>query len=541
MKTWWRRLPIKNKLQIPIQLVLLLVMTVAQRTALDAYEQGILDEARNKAVVSADGLLNGLNMLMVNGTIGQADQRELLVKKMGASEGVLELRVIRNKPVQDQFGVGLPSEQAIDDLDRRALQTAQIQTKLLKQEGKTALRVVVPFIARTEFRGTQCLMCHDVPDGTVNGAGSITLNLAAEYDQFEKVNYLMWGVQLIIQVMLYLMIGWLIGKVMASVDELQHAMQIMQQDGDLSGRASLISEDEIGKTSLAFNELAQSFQTIVSRVEKHATQVASAAHSLAEETAQISQSSQQQSDAANQTARAVGQMSVSIAQVAETTSHVAGLSNESLERANHGQGSLQEMMQQLVHVELAVNEIATVVGEFVSNTQSITSMTQQVRDIAEQTNLLALNAAIEAARAGEQGRGFAVVADEVRKLAEKSAQSATQIDEVTRSLGTQSGHVEETVQRGLGALQRSQTHIREVSNVLVQANSLVSSVNQGMSEIAGSINRQRDSSHEITENVEHISEMASKSNEAVKRTVAEIKSMEHLAEELSRTVGRFKV
>ena len=541
MIKWWSRLSLKSKLQIPIQLVLIVVLTMVQMTALDRFEEHVLEGAREKAVVSADGVINGLNLLMLNGIISQEDQRTLLVKKMGASEHVLELRVIRNKPVQDQFGPGMPSEQPVDDLDRLALSSAKQQKELLEKNGVRALRVVVPFIASKEFRGTNCLMCHTVPEGTVNGAASITLDISGEYAVVKRVSLTLWGAQIVLQIALYFIIGWLIGLVTKPAKELQKAMQTMQADGDLSRRVVVRSEDEIGQTSKAFNDLANGFHVIVTQVDGHAHQVADAARLLAQDAEQLALSMQRQSDAAGSTSRAVEQVGASIAQVAEGTDQVARLSNESLERANRGQQSLQDMMRELARVESSVQEIAVDVGKFVSNTQSITNMTQHVRDIAEQTNLLALNAAIEAARAGEQGRGFAVVADEVRKLAEKSAQSAMQIDEVTQALGAQSGQVELTVQRGLAALQGSQAHIREVTSVLVEANSSVDGVNRGLESISVSINRQRDASQEITRNVDQIADMASRSNDVVKRTVVAVKSMEELAENLNKTIGRFKV
>jgi len=541
MGNWWSNLSLRNKLQLPIQLILLVVLVLVQRIALDSFEGNVLDEAKGKALISADGVLNGLNMLMINGIISDTEQRALYIKKMGASDKVNELRVIRNKPVQDQFGPGMPSEQAVDEIDRAALQTAQVQTKLSTQAGGESLRVVVPFIARSEFRGTNCLMCHNVTEGTVNGAASITLDMTEDFALLRKANYAMWGAQFVVQLFLYFAIGWLIGLMTRPVRELQQVMQAMQRSGDLSRRLTVRGQDEIGQAGQAFNDFAQSFQVIVSQVDGHAGQVANAAHRLTENTKQIAQSTQEQSHAAGTTSSAVAQVSDSISRVAEGAANVAKLSEESANRAHQGQHSLQEMMHELQSVEKAVNEIATSVGEFVSNTRSITNMTQQVRDIAEQTNLLALNAAIEAARAGEQGRGFAVVADEVRKLAEKSASSALQIDEVTQIISAQSAKVEKTVQSGMSALQSSQAHIAEVTSVLSAANVSVDGVNRGLEEIVASINQQRDASQEIARNVERIASMANQSNKVVKSAVEEVTQMELISENLGKTIGRFKV
>ncbi|MDP1594673.1 MAG: methyl-accepting chemotaxis protein [Gallionella sp.] len=541
MNKWWNNLTLKNKLQFPIQLLLLLVLVLAQRTALDKFEGVVLDEAQQKALVSADGVLNGLNMLMINGIISDAEQRALYVNKMGNSDKIDELRVIRGKPVQDQYGPGLPSEQPVDAMDQAALQSAQVQTRLSAVGGKQLLRVVVPFIAQKDFRGTNCLMCHMVPEGAVNGAASITVDLSDEFAVMERANYVMWGVQLVMQVFLYFVIGWLISFMTRPARELLVAMKAMQDSGDLSKRVKVRSGDEIGQTAQAFNDLAQSFQAIVSQVDGHAGQVNEAAHRLTGNAQEIAQGAQQQNDAASTTSDAVSQVSVSINRVAESAGQVASLSSESAERAQLGQDRLQDMVHELARVENAVNEIASSVSDFVRSTRSITNMTQQVRDIAEQTNLLALNAAIEAARAGEQGRGFAVVADEVRKLAEKSALSASQIDEVTQTIGTQSGRVEKTIQRGIVALQSSQAHVSEVASVLNASNVSVEGVRRGLEEIVGSINQQRDASQEIARNVERIASMANKSNQVVQLTVDEIRQMELISENLTKTVGRFKV
>ena len=173
-----------------------------------------------------------------------------------------------------------------------------------------------------------------------------------------------------------------------------------------------------------------------------------------------------------------------------------------------GNESVSRLMGGIDSVESAVGVIADSVAEFMGSMQTITAMTSQVKDIADQTNLLALNAAIEAARAGEQGRGFAVVADEVRKLAEKSAQAAREIDEVTRLVGQQSSTLDSTIAAGRSHLNESMNSLEEVAEALACARGAVMSERKLIDEISRTAHTQKNSSHLLAQQNNNITELA---------------------------------
>ncbi len=540
MKTWWHGLALRNKLQIPTQLALLAVLTCAQMWVMSQFEQRMILSAAQNAQSSAMQSFLALNGMMLNGSISDTTTRATFLKKMNSQDGVRDFHLVRSKSTIEAFGAGLAEENKGDELDQAAISSNTLQTRYSNNDTHS-VRVVVPIPAGQNFHGTNCLQCHVVPEGTVTGAISLTLDLEQEQQALDKLNTLLWGGQLGLQILLFFLIGALIRNVTEPAHQLEQTILLIKANGDLSKRAPVSSGDEIGRIAGAFNALVENFQQIVREVHSHADRVSYSAGQLSQNANQVAANSQQQSDAATNTASAVEEMSLSIATVAEATNGVAHLSQESLTRANSGQQNLQQMIGEINRVETAVTQMAESVEAFVKSSQSITSMTQQVRDIAEQTNLLALNAAIEAARAGEQGRGFAVVADEVRKLAEKSAQSATQIDVVTKALGEQSQQVEQSVQSGLQSLRTSQAHIDSVASVLVQANESVTGVNAGVDNITSSVNEQKRASQEIARNVENIADMAEGNNAAVQQTVQSVQEMEQLATALKESVGRFKV
>ncbi|TXT25064.1 MAG: methyl-accepting chemotaxis protein [Gallionellaceae bacterium] len=326
-----------------------------------------------------------------------------------------------------------------------------------------------------------------------------------------------------------------------SVGELRGVMVKMSADGDLRARATVYGRDEIGQAATAFNGLMDGFADIIRQVIGSAGTVSGTASQLSASSLQIAQGSQAQSEAATSTAAAVEQITESIHSVAGNTETVRKLAEKSLNQTRQGNQSVTAMIGEIGCVQEAVNQIAVSVKEFVDSTRAIAGMTQQVKEIADQTNLLALNAAIEAARAGEQGRGFAVVADEVRKLAEKSAQSANEIDRVTGSLNQKSAHVEATVQTGLRSLLTTQEQVGRVSAVLTEAGESVSQSSHGISGIATSVSEQGKASTEIARNVEKIARMSEENHAAVKSNARDITRLEQLATELQGAASRFKV
>ena len=482
----------------------------------------------------------GLTGMMITGTVGQ---REVFLDQIKQLSIIKDLHVARSEAVIKLYGPDTKDNRPLSALEQQVMTSGTPYIAVESSNGKTALNVINPTKASKNYLGKDCVLCHQVPEGTVLGVVSMKVSLDSVESEVAAFRLKIAGVALAalgaLLVIIYLLTRHF---VTAPLEELRKGLRdIASGEGDLTRRLPVNGKDEVGESALVFNEMMENFNQLVRQVRDSASQVSARVAALSDNTDRVSQSSHLQNEKSNQAAAAVEQLVVSISSIAQSAEHVQHQSQESLARANEGSRNLSVLLSEMAVVESAVKEMAVSVNDFVRNTEAITQMTREVKDIAEQTNLLALNAAIEAARAGEQGRGFAVVADEVRKLAEKSSRSATEIDTITATLSAQSVAVRRSIEDGLEHLASSQSAVATVSSVLQATNGSVTEVGHGLDAIASATEQQRRVSGDVEASIEAIAGMARDNTGAVEQTASAAHDLKRLAEGLAAMVGRFKV
>lgn len=247
-------MPLYIKLNLPIQLVLLALMLAAHLLVMNRFESEMLGDVESRIKGSATQSMLALNAMMLNGSIKDPASRAILLQQMSAQDGVEHFHLIRADAVRSQFGSGLEAEQGADELDRLAAASKLAQTEINRQ-GKRTLRAVVPFTARQEFYGINCLQCHHVPEGTVLGTVSLTLNLEPEYIKIRQFRVTLIVGQIMLQLLLLLLIRWLIRSVTRPVVDLERVMHQVKESEDFSRRAQVCGEGEIGRIAQVFNKL----------------------------------------------------------------------------------------------------------------------------------------------------------------------------------------------------------------------------------------------------------------------------------------------
>ncbi|MEK4739519.1 MULTISPECIES: methyl-accepting chemotaxis protein [Bacillus] len=384
-----------------------------------------------------------------------------------------------------------------------------------------------------------------------------------------RIEYIVFLSLVICIVTAIILAWWFSGKLVKPIQQIDTKLkELASQEGDLTARLQVNSNDEIGAIATSFNKMLENLQHIINRVQKTSVEVQTASENMLEKTntsreatirvqssmSNLNSSIQSQTSSMEESSTAMDDMAISVQRIAESASSVAELAVTTSEHANDGNTVIQKSITQMTTIHEAVNATSEVVERLITHTKYIDTAVQSISNIAEQTNLLALNASIEAARAGEQGKGFAVVADEVRKLAEQSKTAAKDINQLLHQIQNDTETASSMMSKGRSEAFEGITVVREAGTSFTTIVEQVNKVSTQMQDISATAEEMAASAEEMNASLNNI---ASISNEVSSETAATAQSaeqkvivmnemtltakqMKQTVEELDQLVSHFK-
>ena len=324
---------------------------------------------------------------------------------------------------------------------------------------------------------------------------------------------------------------------------LGHAKLITQEiaDGNLTKRITLASQDEIGEICGSINNIVVHFHEVITRVAHNTQQVSSASTQLSYAAEQMASGAARVAGQADTVATASEEMAATSNEIAQNCTSAASSSQQANAAAAAGAEVVKGTVIGMNQIAKNVRESALSISNLGTKSEQIGGIVGTINDIADQTNLLALNAAIEAARAGEHGRGFAVVADEVRALAQRTTTATKEIGHLIKSVQAETRDAIKVMESGVREVERGTLEAAKSGTALEEILQQISSVTMQVNQIATAAEEQTATTDEITGNIQSISEVVQSTASSAQESAASALQLSHLAEEQQKLVGQFRL
>jgi methyl-accepting chemotaxis protein len=502
---------------------------------LASFVNPILVDGRFMGMVGADLAVNFIQELLVN-----AD-RQLYD---GAGEMSLisnNGRLIASTQAPDKLGspaTDLLDANELDNLKRLVPGQIIYDTHHEANAADSHIELFLSFaVGNTAARWTLMLV---LPLDTVMAELQLLHDDLSAQRQTDTLNMTLVGLLI---AALGLLLIWLVSRGIAQPLKRMVAMldDIAQGDGDLTRRLQVDRADELGDIAKGFNTFLGKLQSMITQVVGSVQKVSDSSEHTADIAIRTNQGVQKQLSEIEMVATAVHQMTATAQDVARNATHAAEAANHADQAANQGKQTVQHTADAIAALAEEIGRAVTVVQTLAKDSENINAILVAIRGIAEQTNLLALNAAIEAARAGEQGRGFAVVADEVRNLAQKTQQATEEIQSMIQQLQHGTREVVKVMEDSQGKTEISVQQANQAATALDSITQAVSVINDMNTQIASAAEEQSAVAEDINRNVTNIGQVANEVASGADEASQASAELTKLAEQQRRLINQFKV
>ncbi len=473
------------------------------------------------------------------------------VKRDGELKGVAAADIFLDDVVKDVLSINLAGDGylflagkdgvvlAHRDVQRMLKPISELSPKLATDQ-LTQLATSTE-LTEAEIDGrNKLIMLKEIPDT------GLYLGLVIDKDTaLAPLQTLLWQSLLTLFAIIAIVIpltGAILGRMLRDLGRIQLAMEeIAKGGGDLTSRIEIHGNDEIARTAQAFNRFLGQLQQMFKDIQHEAEHLTIGVNDINEVLEHLAHDSDRLSDLASANAATIEEITVSIAHIAENSQEVNSLVNATGTLSVDSAQSVQNVAQEVGRSAHEVESLSGLLDRLNQHAQEISGITQVIKEIADQTNLLALNAAIEAARAGEQGRGFAVVADEVRKLAERTGAATVQITGMIDGIRSETSQAVDSMQSTLGAVQSGVGMSNDAAGKIASIRENMAQVMQKISEIAHSTREQQNATTAMAQSAENITNQMQESDAAMQKATDAVRQLNHMAGYLKQLFSGFRI